>query len=64
MFDTTTDKITDKATIDMVKRRYFAMSGTDIDVSGIIWATRNKKTVWPSKIEIDKVIFSPESTGK
>ena len=34
-----TDKITDNATIDIVKSKYIAISGTEIDVSGIIWAT-------------------------
>ena len=56
--------VTDRATIDIVNSKYLAIKGTDIDVSGMIWATKNRKTVWPSKMEIDNVIFSPESTGK
>ena len=73
--------MTDKATIDIVKSKYIAISGTEIDVSGIIWATKqsnvikkcyvivwnlpkNKKTVWPRRMEIESVIFSPESTGR
>ena len=33
--------MTEIATIDIVKSKYMAISGTEIDVSGIIWATEN-----------------------
>ena len=45
IFETITDKMTDKATIDIVKSKYIAISGTEIDVSGIIWATKKSNVI-------------------
>ena len=43
----------------ITNKRYCAISGTAIDVSGVFFAIREKNTVSPSKIDIDTVIFSP-----
>jgi len=47
-----------------VKSRYFAMSGTLMEVGGRIFDTRSKNTTRARRIEIHMVIFSPASAGR
>ena len=54
----------DIVTTIMVKRRYFPIRGITNDVGGLMSDSKRKNTVSASKIEIDKVIFSPLSDGR
>ena len=51
-FNTPIVTTTEKVTKIMVNSRYFPSNGTDIDVGGIISASKRKNTVSESKIEI------------
>lgn len=48
----------------MVNSKYFPSSGTASDVGGMISARRRKNTVSDNKMEIQRLIFSPESEGR
>ena len=61
---TATVTMTDNVTKIIVKSKYLPMSGTTIEVGGMISANSRKNTDKDSKIEIHKVIFSPESEGR
>jgi hypothetical protein len=54
----------DNVTNIIVKSKYFPINGTTIDVGGIMSARSKKNTVKESKIEIQRVIFSPLSLGR
>jgi hypothetical protein len=47
-----------------VNSRYLAMRGITVDVGGKIFDIRRRKTTRASRIDMDKVIFSPASVGK
>lgn len=48
----------------IVNNMYFPMSGTALDVDGMSSTMTSRKTVRDSRTEMDRVIFSPESTHK
>ena len=58
---TTTDVTTENDTIDIVNNKYPPSSGMSSDVSGMRFASKDRKTVCEIKIEIDNVIFSNAS---
>lgn len=54
----------DNVTRIIVNRRYLPNNGTARDVGGIISASSRKNTVSETRIEMQRVTFSPESDGK
>ena len=64
MFRTTTVIIIDRVTSIIVKRRYLPIRGTTREVGGIRSLSSRKNTVRERSIEIQRVIFSPESEGR
>ena len=61
---TMTVTMMERVTRIMVNRRYFPMRGTTMEVGGMISASRRKNTVSDRRMEIHRVIFSPESEGR
>ena len=64
IFNTITVIIIDSVTNIIVNNKYFPMRGITRDVGGIKSANSKKNTVSEIRIEIHRVIFSPESDGK
>ena len=54
----------DIVTIIIVNNKYFPIRGITMDVGGLISDSSRKNTVRASRIEMDRVIFSPLSDGK
>ena len=61
---TTTVTTIERVTRHMVKRRYWPMRGTTMEVGGMISARRRKKTVRERRIEMQRAIFSLLSLGR
>ena len=53
-----------KEILTIVNSRYLPRRGTASDVGGIISAKRRKNTVNYTRMEMDRVTFSPQSLGK